>query len=72
MRDLFLLGADMYTCIDVPIGEESDLQPLNGPSRYLTIGPDALKSLPEAFPGHQEVPGGNQAFLQSINCRGDV
>jgi len=34
---------------------KGDLQPLIGPSRYLTIGPDALKSLPEASPGPSSV-----------------
>ena len=36
---------------------KGDLQSLIGSSRYLTIGPDALRSLPEASPGHQEPSG---------------
>jgi hypothetical protein len=67
MRGHLLLGGDMYTCIpartylaaEVSVGRserKGDLQSLIGFSRDLTIGPDALKSLPEASPGHQEPP----------------
>jgi hypothetical protein len=36
---------------------KGDLKTLIEPSRYLTIGPDALKSHPEASLGHQQPSG---------------